>query len=284
MKLITICVPTIAMFAIISPASASVLYGVSASGQADYMLPSTAGSTTGPANSYTTGAFLQEMSYNQAANYGSAGSTTVGASTYSASAYVGTQTASYGQLHESVQASASGPTASASATASAYIAWLDTITFAGAPVGTSVVVQLINVYDGSFTISGATDPATSVAVSAELLNQSGNVTLTNKYTTSSPAINVNQSGVMDTTVGATLTLQESITEFISGSETFSGTADFANTSAVYLKVLTPGVTIVSASGADYTVPSSVTPEPVSAFLLVAGGIAAFGAVRTRRTN
>lgn len=275
-----------ALFGIICPAFASVSYGVSASGQADYTVPTITGGTTGGADSYTTGVFLLETSYSQPANYGGTASTTVGGNNFSASAFVVQQNASYGQLHEAVQAGAKGPISGASATVSGYIAWLDTITFAGAPVGTQVVIELINVYNGSFSITGTTDAATSVAMSAELVNQNGNALLTNKYTTSQAGINVTQTGQLTTTVGSTLTLDESLTEFISGNETFTGSADFSNTDSVYLEILTPGITLVSASGADYVEPIgsvTVTPEASSVALLAMGGMLALGAIWKKRS-
>lgn len=58
------------------------------------------------------------------------------------------------------------------------------------------------------------------------------------------------------------------------------TANAANTAGFWIEVMTPGVTLSSASGHDYT--SLPIPEPSSALLLGCGAALVFGAVQRRR--
>jgi len=101
---------------------------------------------------------------------------------------------------------------------------------------------------------------------------------------------LNNDFVIDTYVGATFSISYSMSAFINGgvvqpsmntplSSGFNGSVDASNSAHTYMSVLTPGVSLISDSGHDYT-PSPV-PEP-SAYAMMLAGLALVGAAVKRR--
>jgi hypothetical protein len=64
-----------------------------------------------------------------------------------------------------------------------------------------------------------------------------------------------------TVSGATLSLQEFINADLNGGLQWSATANFGDTSSIFVDALTTGAIVSSASGITYSTPSSIVPEP-----------------------
>ena len=119
----------------------------------------------------------------------------------------------------------------------------------------------------------------------------------------SPACNVSYDGVSGTSgsgitgspvasvevtapYGSTMTLYgflsaaDSVDTF--GNVAYAADSDYSHTMNIFADVLTPGVTLIFASGHDYTSPAAI-PEPPPAMLL-ALGLAALGALAARRPD
>jgi hypothetical protein len=76
--------------------------------------------------------------------------------------------------------------------------------------------------------------------------------------------------VLTTTIGEEISLRGSLGVFtgVDGVGSF-GTASYGDTATFYVDVLTPGVTFISFSGADYSSVSSI-PEPGTSWLVLSG--------------
>ncbi len=190
----------------------------------------------------------------------------------------------FGQLHSWTIASTSlaDPNVfGASAAVIADIGWIDHISFVGAPVGTPIQLEMFSSLHGSLTASGAYDYGSYVLSAADL---QGGLSLRTQYSPPQPVINSMTAGIVNTTVGQSFELEEQLFADLSGGEGFSAEADLADTANVYLQVLTPGVSIVSASGAEYSLPSSATtPEP-SYLLLISCCLTGLGIFKSKRNK
>jgi hypothetical protein len=245
------------------------LYGVYAYGSVDYYLPPNGTNTL--QKSFSTQTFLPQTSY-------SAGINGIGSSAYFeendiiytdvASAYVWDLEADNGQLHAWAESSASSAYPGNDGTgagASARIYWADTIYIGGSSLGSPVVVQLTNVFDGLLTYTGNTSVSNDAVERATL----GSVDLLNSYTTAQRIPITTQYGYVDTTVGSTLSLEIFLGIDTGGGNFFDSDADLSDTASVYLNVLTPGASFTSASGLSYSdIPESTT------FILVGVGLTA----------
>jgi hypothetical protein len=196
-----------------------------------------------------------------------------------------------GLLRGSIQASVGDldPSTGVNATADAYLLWQDTLTVISdsskppLPYGTPVAIHPTSSLKGTFTASGNGD--------ASLLSQTnfnGNFTgatssdtgfFQNLYEASANqappiAINNKQEQALNTFVGAQIGLEEQL--FLSASNLgpeFAANLDVANTAFLNIQDLTPGTSLVSASGINYATVGETTasvPEPSSVCLLFVG--------------
>jgi hypothetical protein len=265
------------------PASGDPLFGVYAEGATNYSIPG----PTSFAQSFSTQVYLPQAIYVMPPFYGGQDSITfvtdrpdTGIYTSSAGAYLYSLSNDHQLLHASGEAFASNaaPGVGASALTHGYISWLDTIRFTGAPSGTPVDVELIKSLEGSISITG-----NSVDAGIFDIATFGSIDLRSAYSTSQPIIHDTQVGYLTTAVGDSLSLNNQLGIELEGTGNFSfkDSFDLQDTGAVYLKVLTPGINLESASGADYSMPSSATvPEP--SYLFFTGScLAGLALVKTK---
>jgi hypothetical protein len=170
----------------------------------------------------------------------------------------------------------------------ANILWADNgliVTSPTLPVGTPVILQVTNLFDGSMHLSG---PATGrVFEASQLLQQDAQFgchdnSMSNLFT-SSFQVNLRQTYDVCSAVGAHLSIEIDYESQIQGQDgSYSATADMLDTAGAYIDSLTPGVTISSTSGVNYATPSAV-PEPSTSWLCGLGlvGLAAWRLRRCR---
>ena len=165
-------------------------------------------------------------------------------------------------------------------TAQTYLTWVDTLTVGGLPSGTPVTLQITDSFSGGLSLSGQADGSqvTQQTVLGPPISEGGcsEASLVNSVSTAGPVSSVQQFSLC-TVSGATLILSELLQSQVTGGLQWSASAgfsavnhidpqsDFAAASNVVS--LTPGATLTSASGVDYSTPVVVTPELPPAVLL-----------------
>jgi hypothetical protein len=178
-----------------------------------------------------------------------------------------------------VSISISGGTADANlevgSTANASAYWVDTITVTGPPAGTPVTLRLTDsMYNGNLLLSGIV-PADNAQLNQQvslIYTTTGGSTacgpaaqsaqFSNIFTTNTPSINSRQYLDLCTTSGSTLVLTKIIEASLGGQGgSWSGQANLNDTA--YVDSLTPGVTLITASGAVYTTPGATVPPSSS---------------------
>jgi hypothetical protein len=172
-------------------------------------------------------------------------------------------------LHVLVQSQGgnSDPFVDSSGEASADMRWEDTLFVGGGlPFGTPVIFKVDLTLDGNLELSGNNTDSflrwinvlNNPQSAAGCLGLPGAIDQNLDYT-SSNSIHYSQELQLCTYAGATLNLQEVLIASAVGSRNWSGSANFADTASVNIVSETPGATVTSASGIDYS--AVATPEP-----------------------
>jgi hypothetical protein len=147
--------------------------------------------------------------------------------------------------------------------ATAYVSWTDTLTVTGLPAGTPVTLRITDYKFGALQLSGNTQGSDPEIIEQTILSPSiggtpcSSAAFENFFTTSSP-INSRQYFDLCTTSGATLTLSKTIQAQIAGGGS-SWTTEANLNDTVYVDSLTAGVSLVTASTADYSTPGATVP-------------------------
>jgi hypothetical protein len=158
-------------------------------------------------------------------------------------------------------------------TAVGNVFWFDTLYVTGLPPGTPVTLQVTDVFDGSLQLSGGAsgNVEQGIQVAEEGTGSNGcNVVSPNSGFATSTVVSSVQYSDLCTFSGATLFLEEYIQADVNGGVEWSGSANFSDTSAVYVESLTTGADVTSASGISYSTPSSAVPEPSSVIPMALG--------------
>jgi hypothetical protein len=160
------------------------------------------------------------------------------------------------------------------ADSSVNASWWDTIKITGPSLGETAQFRLIGGIAGSMTCNGETAGNVSYSISwgqANGLNFSDD-NCSNKLAGT-------QTALLTTTVGQQVTLGGLIlssARAVAGNSFLTSENDVSagDTFSLFITPITPGVSYISASGADYAPPASSIPEPSSWLLMVTG----FGAL------
>lgn len=272
------------------PAPANVGYGVSAYEYLRYSF----GPPTNLIQYYyssSTGGWLPQTSYS-APPVGNSGTLTYsnGSIIYTdgASTAVNALIAQNGELHDWATSGAGtfNPAASAIANADANISWRDVLIVGGLPYGTPVQLMVTDyLYSAVSTGVSYGRASTNGAVYYNMqlygpLSDHLDIQLNN--IAPSPVFVQKVTQVMRTEAGIPLTFLLQMGAIADGAATggiWTADANAGNTAFANIQVLTPGATLSSESGIDYSTLSEV-PEP-SSMSLLATAVFAVGAILKR---
>jgi hypothetical protein len=192
---------------------------------------------------------------------------------YGCSAANATANATVGSLGAAANTSGS---VYAAATAQAY--FTDYVTFGGGSYGTTVDVlvhqSLVgDLRGGGDNYYGYAESSFLDSVSSRCAGSPGNDVSDCNY---------DHSANMQFSVGPTYTFSGALTAAGSSTNDSFTNVPFAGTAHYYIDILTPGITLSSASGYSYQLSSSTAPETSSIALTGIGLIAIAGVARRRR--
>jgi hypothetical protein len=175
----------------------------------------------------------------------------------------------------SISGGTADPNVSVGSTAFGTTIWVDTLTVTGPPQGNVVMLRLTDfIYDGNLVLSGigpADNPQLNQQVYLLYTTTGGSpacgtapqsAQFSNIFTTNTPSISSRQHLDLCTTSGSTLVLTKTIEAGLAGEGgSWSGQANLNDTA--YVDSLTPGVTLIWASKADYSTPGATVPPSSS---------------------
>jgi hypothetical protein len=167
--------------------------------------------------------------------------------------------------------------------------WSDTLAIGGLPINTPVTIRVTNSLHSVVGLSGAPSnsgigffvPAASAEAFVFVNSTTPLQALINTDATSQSSLVTSMDFVFRS--GSNFTIQE---DLLLGAASFGSSlhpdvlalADASNTSNVFIDVLTPGATLSSASGTQYS--SATAPEP-SSFVLMGCSLLAYSLYRLR---
>jgi hypothetical protein len=172
-----------------------------------------------------------------------------------------------------------------SGSAVANAEWFDTLTVSGPPAGTPVILEFTDEFDAVLQLSGNTANSSKLLQGVQLYELG---VANNSCSSLSPAdtVSFTSATIASTTTldlctysGATIALSEYVETDLFGSGQWSASANASDTSAIYVKSLTPGAAVSSASGVSYVQDVAATPEPPTFVYLGTAALSLFPLLR-----